>query len=248
MFTHYEKWFNVKFTWTIAICLLIVNPVELFPRREKDTSKNQRRVLRADNKLAQLATLMSWETLNSKLNGANAKNGTEKPVFNASESNNQNKESVTNATESEASSNQARQLTMPFMAVPANWMATFQPSNAVILAQKVPLRIWAIGSVSRFPSFLEKFVQRVQAYYSIYKYHDLSRPASLAIINPQYHLHDTSTEVEPIDHDSVEEDTMPSIEYLDTTTDMNYLDEDGSTESTEDDSFGDGSGFSTLGY
>lgn len=39
-----------------------------------------------------------------------------------------------------------------------------------------PLRIWAIGSVAKFPPFIEHFVQRIQAYYSVYKYEDLSRP------------------------------------------------------------------------
>lgn len=223
MFTQHEKWFNIKFTWTIIVCLLIVSPVQLFPRREKEIS-----ILRAG----------SLETLNSKPNSVNAKNETEKPVFNASESNNQNKESVTDASKSKPSTDRKSRQFMPFMAVPANWKATFEPSNAVILAQKVPLRIWALGSVSRFPSFLEKFVQRVQAYYSIYKYHDLSRPASLAVINPQYHLQDTSAGVDPMDQDPVEEDTMPSMEYLDTTTDMNYLDEQDFTESNEDYEFG----------
>lgn len=227
MFKHHGNWFSVKFTWPIVICLLLVSPVQLFPWREKEISKDQRHALRTDN------TSTNLETLNSKSNSVNAKNNTEKPVFNASESNNQNKESVTDASKSETTNDQARQLNMPFLAVPANWMATFQPSNAVILAQKVPLRIWALGSVSRFPSFFEKFVQRIQAYYSIYKYHDLSRPASLAIINPQYHLQDTSTEVDPMDQDPVEEDTLPSIEYFDTTTNMNYLDDESITESNE---------------
>lgn len=41
-----------------------------------------------------------------------------------------------------------------------------------------PMRIWAIGSVAKFPPVLEHFLQRVQSYYSIYKYEDLSRPGS----------------------------------------------------------------------
>lgn len=83
-------------------------------------------------------------------------------------------------------------------------------------------------------------MQRVQAYYSIYKYHDLSRPASLAIINPQYHLQDTTTGIDSMDQDSIEEDTiptlptLPNIEYLDeNTTEMNYLDEEDFTDSNE---------------
>lgn len=39
-------------------------------------------------------------------------------------------------------------------------------------------RIYGAGTESKFPPFLEFFVQRIQKYFSIYKYEDLSRPAS----------------------------------------------------------------------
>lgn len=48
--------------------------------------------------------------------------------------------------------------------------------SPVIIKLNGPLRIWALGSVSKFPPFLEHFVQRIQSYFSIYKYQDLSRP------------------------------------------------------------------------
>lgn len=55
-----------------------------------------------------------------------------------------------------------------------------QPETQIVEIQsndpKFPLRIWAIGSVAKFPPFVEHFVQRIQSYYSIYKYEDLSRP------------------------------------------------------------------------
>lgn len=69
-----------------------------------------------------------------------------------------------------------------FISVP-RWVTNMRP---IVLLQKAPTRIWAIGSVSKFPPFFENFVQRIQSFYSIYKYEDLSRPATLNIINPTY--------------------------------------------------------------
>lgn len=149
MFSHQGKWFSANFIWTIVVCLLLVSPVHLLPRPKPAVLGDKRSELGKDNKSANL------ETLNSKTNSVNAKNETDKPVFDGNESNNQNKESVTKTSISK-DIDQARQLNIPFMAVPANWLATFQPSNAVYLASKDPLRIWALGSVSRFPTFLEK--------------------------------------------------------------------------------------------
>lgn len=39
------------------------------------------------------------------------------------------------------------------------------------------LKIYGEGTESKFPPFLEHFVQRIQHYFSVYKYEDLSRPA-----------------------------------------------------------------------
>ena len=240
MLFHQRKCFKFDISHTnilqflpFMICLLLVSPVHLYPRPDNAADK-----LTADRPSAQL------ETLNSTMVSVNVKNEIEKPVFNSTDATNVESEKiVTHVPKSEssssASSEQARQLTIPFMAVPANWWATFEPQNAVVIAQKVPLRIWAIGSVSRFPAFLENFVQRIQSYYSTYKYHDLSRPASLAIINPAYHQHDTSgpAETDPIDHDLIEDDETTeetTTDYYDTTTDLNYYDDDNNnTESSE---------------
>lgn len=39
------------------------------------------------------------------------------------------------------------------------------------------VKIYGEGTESKFPPFLEHFVQRIQHYFSVYKYEDLSRPA-----------------------------------------------------------------------
>lgn len=65
------------------------------------------------------------------------------------------------------------------MPIAFDWRQTIAAPFAAIYApatSQTPLRIWAIGSVAKFPPFIEHFVQRVQAYYSVYKYEDLSRP------------------------------------------------------------------------
>lgn len=220
----YDKKFY--FIWNIVICLLLVTPVHLFPHPKIENFKN-------------VNQLNASEALNSKIASANAKSNIEKPVFDNSnygaKRNIESAKSVTNRLEQSAptsetataktTSREARQLHIPFMAVPSNWLATFEPSNAVIITHKAPLRIWAIGSVSRFPAFLERLLQRVQSYYSTYKYPDLSRPASLAIINPQYHQYDTSEVIESaegVEYDSTEESStlFDSIENETTEDDL----------------------------
>lgn len=65
------------------------------------------------------------------------------------------------------------------MPIAFDWRQTIATPLAAIYAPataQTPLRIWAIGSVAKFPPFIEHFVQRIQAHYSIYKYEDLSRP------------------------------------------------------------------------
>lgn len=57
-------------------------------------------------------------------------------------------------------------------AITAPFAAIFAPATP----SATPTRIWAIGSVAKFPPFLEHLVQRIQSHYSIYKYEDLSRP------------------------------------------------------------------------
>lgn len=43
------------------------------------------------------------------------------------------------------------------------------------------VKIWGEGSESKFPPIFEFIVQRIQAYFSVYKYDDLSRPSTLDI-------------------------------------------------------------------
>ena len=44
----------------------------------------------------------------------------------------------------------------------------------------VPPRVWGEGSESKFGPIAEYVVQRIQSYFSVYKYDDLSRPAELS--------------------------------------------------------------------
>lgn len=162
-----------------------------------------------------IETKATNKTLNSKMLTANATNESEKPVLKHIDRNVQSNETASDAlqkrTEAAVAATAtlatitttatstastppnanaidaipAQQTNIPWL--PISWMANFQPSNALVIADTHPLRIWAIGSISKFPEFIERFVQRIQSYYSIYKYHDLSRPASYAVINSQYH-------------------------------------------------------------
>lgn len=43
------------------------------------------------------------------------------------------------------------------------------------------VKIWGEGSESKFPPIFEFIVQRIQAYFSVYKYDDLSRPSTLDV-------------------------------------------------------------------
>lgn len=258
-----RNFLNIEIIWTIVIGLLFVSPVHLFPRPRAKPLKMPNQYIKT---LAiDMRTPASLETLNSKAVNVNAKKIIGKPVFNVNDNLNyrsarylESKPSSTNRPKNSGKS--SRQSNIPFMAVPSNWVATFEPSNAVILTNKVPVRIWAIGSVAKFPSFIEKIVQRIQSYYSTYKYHDLSRPASQSVINTQYHqldpentgTNDSTDEIDsldgfgsietetvdtetidndPIDDYSTELDTeTPFPDYFDTTTDLNYFDLDTSTE------------------
>lgn len=220
--------------------------------------------LPSENSRVEAVTLSATvETLNSKKLNVTAQNSNEKPVFDGnftanhrSKRNMESKKSAPDRTDDEYTSPSKRQLTVPFLAVPANWVATFNPSNAVIFANRVPLRIWAVGNIAKFPTFFENIVQRIQSYYSTYKYQDLSRPVSHAIINPQYHQHEVTniqtmidngeteqldgidlTEMDPInDGDSIEYDTetASTVDYFDSTTESNYHDDDDVDDDTND--------------
>lgn len=228
MIFHQQFWIstlfdkNFDFVWTMAIGLLLVASAQSFPQQRSKNTENQLKYSSSTaNTIASDVQRIGLETLNSKISSVNVKSDIEKPVFDNNDydvkRNVESAKSVTNQL-----SETARQMKVPFIAVPANWLATFQPSNAVIIAQKAPLRIWAIGSISRFPAFLERFVQRVQSYYSTYKYPDLSRPASLAIINPQYHQYDTSDGIDSTGSgsdgfDSVESDSTEGVDVNEST-------------------------------
>lgn len=261
-----NKWLNFHIICKFVICLLLVCPVHLFPW-PKETNPNSVN-LSTENDRIETATLPTVvETLNSNKINVNPKNGHDKPVFDGSFTVNyrskRSMESEKSATDRTVDNKNykeyqksSRQLNIPFMAVPSNWIATFDPTNAVILTNNVPLRIWAIGNVAKFPTFIENVVQRIQSYYSTYKYHDLSRPAAHAIINPQYHQHETTnietmvnndsndsydgieiSENDPIDEESTEfeTETASTLDYFDTTTDINYYNDlsDETTETTE---------------
>lgn len=249
-----RKWMNFGVIWTITICLLLSSSVHSYPKGKSSKSVDQS----IENSAIATETVSpTVETLNSK-NSNDTKNNEDKPVFGIrvptsyrTERSIESEKISTNQTKS--SEHSSRQFTIPFMAVPANWIATFEPANAAIITSHVPLRVWAIGAVAKFPTFLERIVQRIQSYYSTYKYQDLSRPSSHAIISPQYHQHDfefngpsESTDNmgsvesihihnDPIEDSSTEFDTETSFsEDYDTTTDMNYIDlnDYGTTESS----------------
>lgn len=155
------------------------------------------------------------KTLNSTLLSVNATSEFEKPVLKHIDRNVQSNETTINATQNRTVEKEAPSpsttTTTPSVTneiasddtsveeaniswLPIGWIPNLHPSNAIVITDTNPLRIWAIGSISKFPAFFERFVQRIQSYYSIYKYNDLSRPGSLAIINPQYHLHSPDEE------------------------------------------------------
>lgn len=262
---HRKKWLNVHIICKFVICLLLVRPVHLFPWAKEINSNRVN--WSNENGGIETATLPAVvETLNSNKINVNPKNDNNKPVFDGNFTVNyrskrsiESEKSATNRAIDNKNYKEyqksSRQLNIPFMAVPSNWIATFDPTNAVILTNNVPLRIWAIGNVAKFPAFIENVVQRIQSYYSTYKYHDLSRPAAHAIINPQYHQYDSPniqtmvnnesnesfdgieiTENDPIDEDSTEfeTETAAGLDYYDTTTDINYNDlSDETTDITE---------------
>ncbi|XP_037044929.1 uncharacterized protein LOC119080626 [Bradysia coprophila] len=57
-----------------------------------------------------------------------------------------------------------------------NIRSIFPQQPHVVILNGPPTRIYGAGTESKFPPFLEFFVQRIQKYFSVYKYEDLSRP------------------------------------------------------------------------
>lgn len=229
-----RKYLNVLIT---LICVLLVCHVHSFPWPRNTHLRNMNHSNRNTEEESKTPTKIV-EYFDSKRLIVNANSSVEDSALISDQK----------PTDQSKRAESGRQLSIPFMAVPANWVATFEPTNAVILTNKVPLRIWAIGNVAKFPNFLEKIVQRVQSFYSTYKYQDLSRPASHAIINPQYHQHEigsgettgSAETTDTIDNDpvtfdddnggeSTEIDTETSTpDYYDSTTEFSYIDQDDS--------------------
>lgn len=246
---HARKWLDFNVITKVVFFVLLVSSANSYPRsRAKSQKQITNQEINENDFKIRIAG--AEKTLNSKPNSANAKKIVNKPVFNDNNTSSYRSGrylgSEKNALQKmKKNKDSSRQSNIPFVAVPSNWVATFEPSNAVILASKVPLRIWAIGSVAKFPSFLEKIVQRIQSFYSTYKYQDLSRPAAQSIISTQYHQYDPEITVtnessenlgldtiESIDEDTIEEDSTeietetPFPDFYETTTDLNYIDLD----------------------
>lgn len=96
--------------------------------------------------------------------------------------------------------------------------ATETRQFAPVLIVNGPLRIWAIGSVSKFPPFFEHFVQRIQSYFSIYKYQDLSRPVEeaeeeiekVSEQNAEIHEEDVNNEAHDDENSNANEEVIES--------------------------------------
>lgn len=59
------------------------------------------------------------------------------------------------------------------------------PQHSHVIIINGPTRIYGDGIESKFPPFLEFFVQRIQKYFSVYKYEDLSRPPLASQMSPE---------------------------------------------------------------
>lgn len=87
------------------------------------------------------------------------------------------------------------------------------PGNATINT----LKIYGEGTEAKFPPFLEHFVQRIQHYFSVYKYEDLSRPAFSSstdmgqIIPELLDTEDATPAESPINSDEIETASSEAI-------------------------------------
>lgn len=250
-----------------VLVLLIVSPgIHLYPQlRVNDpkiienisSTENTEPIEHNDHRVVLMVVKTEKEaseaikTLNSFNANATTANEMEKPVSKLIDVHGQSNESKKDAsaiaapelqplnisTKSEFNRRQAKQYSIPFVPISMNWISNMRPMSAIVISEQQPLRIWAIGSVSKFPRLVENLVQRIQSYFSNYKYSDLSRPASLAIINAQYHQNNADEFEELVDIDT----ETPTYED-EATTELFYSDE---TESeTEYDTENDGGSFS----
>lgn len=252
----------------IALVLLNVSPgIHLYPQHRANDLKinknisstedtepiehNDQRVVLMVVKTEKEAS-EAIKTLNSFIANATTANEMEKPVSKLIDVHDQSNDSEKNATaakkmqsqplnisiKSEFDRRQAKQYRIPFVPISMNWISNIRPMSAIVISEQQPLRIWAIGSVSKFPRLVENLVQRIQSYFSTYKYSDLSRPASLAIINTQFHQN-SADEVEEL----IDVDTETPIYEDETTTEIFYSDETENETETANDSDGDGGSF-----
>lgn len=189
-----------------------------------------------------IETKATNETLNSTLVSVNATNEFEKPVLKHIDRNAHSNGTAIDTMHIAAMAEADEAAAATAMAaaaaeaaagtasswLPIAWIANLQPSNAIVITDTNPLRIWAIGSISKFPTFMERFIQRIQSYYSIYKYHDLSRPASQAVISSQYHQHDESA-----DEALLAEGTTVTTDAIEIETTTEPLSTDGSENQTK---------------
>lgn len=94
----------------------------------------------------------------------------------------------------------------PFVMVKSGGSSSMQSpsSNSTIET----LKIYGEGTESKFPPLLEHFVQRIQHYFSVYKYEDLSRPAFSSTTDLGQIIPELLDADEPVSLDSVPEDTV----------------------------------------
>lgn len=255
----------------IALVLLIVSPgIHLYPQRRVNDLKINKNISSTvdtepiehnDHRVVLMVVKTEKEaseaikTLNSFIANATTANEMEKPVSKLIDVHDQSNESRKDTTaiaatelqplnisiKSEFDRRQAKQYSIPLVPISMNWISNMRPMSAIVISEQQPLRIWAIGSVSKFPRLVENLVQRIQSYFSNYKYSDLSRPASLAVINAQYHQN-SADEVEEL----IDIDTETPTYDDEATTELFYSDETENETETESENYteNDDGGFS----
>lgn len=94
----------------------------------------------------------------------------------------------------------------PFVMIKSGETSSMQSpsSNSTLETWK----IYGEGTESKFPPFLEHFVQRIQHYFSVYKYEDLSRPAFSSSTDMGQIIPELLDAEEPVGLDSIPEETV----------------------------------------
>ncbi|XP_037947065.1 uncharacterized protein LOC119678996 [Teleopsis dalmanni] len=104
--------------------------------------------------------------------------------------------------------------------------------------EKFDIKIYGEGVEHRFPPFLERIIQRIQSYFSVYKYVDTSRPIRHEQIQANT---DNSNEITTTDESN---DISSNLE---TTTYGDIANTDATDEYTEFISIGENDGYITVG-